>query len=146
MTGWFGRTPGPAETSGDSAGSPFGVAARHFLAHFQARALLLAVETREAFRELSGRSLHAAAGGLLLLIGYALLLACAVPLLADAFRTRWEFVGLGLAGLHLAAGGFVLRRAGRPLPSPLFALTLDELEKDRQWLSRTPPDSPKKRS
>jgi len=144
MTRWFGRSSPGQDPEGD--GSPFGVAARHVLVHFQARALLLAVETREAFREISDRSRHAAVGALLLMIGYLLLMTSAVPLLAEAWHTRWQYVGLGLAGLHLAAGGFILRQSRRSLPSPLFANTLNELEKDRQWLARTPPDSPTRRN
>lgn len=128
MTGPFGPDKIP--------GRQIGATTRNLLTHLQARTQLLALETREAFRELSGKSLFWAIGGLLLLIGYLLVLTCVIPLLAEWLGIRWQFVGLGCAALHLIAGGIVLWVARRRFSAVLYECTLTELEKDRQWLAR----------
>jgi uncharacterized membrane protein YqjE len=134
MIGPFGQDKVP--------GRQIGTTTRNLLTHLQARTQLLALETREAFRELSGRSLFWAVGGLLLLIGYLLVLTCLIPLLAEWMHTRWQFVGLGVASLHLIAGGIVLWVARRRFSAVLYECTLTELEKDRQWLAKNQTASP----
>lgn len=123
-------------------GTQIGSTTRNLLTHLQARTQLLALETREAFRELSGRTLFGAIGGLFILIGYLLALTCLTPLLADALHTRWQFVGLVFAALHLIAGGIVLWIAKQRYAAVLYECTLSELEKDRQWLARNQTASP----
>jgi uncharacterized membrane protein YqjE len=135
MTGPFGQNKAP--------GRQIGVTTRNLLTHLQARTQLLAVETREAFAELSGRSLFWATGGLLLLIGYLLVLVCLMSLTSHWLRTRWEFVGLSFAALHFIAGAAVLWSAKRRFSAVLYECTLSELEKDRQWLARNQDVSPR---
>jgi uncharacterized membrane protein YqjE len=134
MTGPFGQDKAP--------GRQIGVTTRNLLTHLQARTQLLALETREAFRELSGRSLFSAIGALLLLIGYLLVMASLLSLMSHWLHTRWEFVGLGFASIHLLAGGIVLWIAKRRFSAVLYECTLSELEKDRQWLARNQNVSP----
>ena len=134
MTGQFG--------DGKAPGKQIGATTRNLLAHVQARTQLFALETREAYAELAGRSLFGAVGGLLLFIGYVLVLTCVTPLLAESLHTRWQFVGLGFAALHLVAGGAVLWEARRRFAAVLYECTLSELEKDRQWLARNHPAPP----
>ncbi len=124
-------------------GKQIGVTTRNLIAHLQARTQLLALETREAYRELCGRSLFGAIGALLILIGYLLTLTCVVPLLAESLKVRWQFVGLVLAALHLIAGLVVLWIARRRFSAVLYECTLSELEKDRQWLARNQPATPR---
>jgi uncharacterized membrane protein YqjE len=123
-------------------GRQIGVTTRNLVAHLQARTQLLALETREAYGELCGRSLFGAIGGLFLLIGYLLALTCLIPLLAESLHTRWQFVGLFLATLHLIAGLIVFWIARRRFSAVLYECTLSELEKDRQWLAKNQPVTP----
>lgn len=133
-----------ASPFGDNSlpGKQIGATTRNLVAHLQARTQLLALETREAYGELCGRSFFGAIGSLLVLIGYLLALTCLIPLLAESLHTRWQFVGLVLAAVHLVAGGVVFWIARRRFSAVLYECTLSELEKDRQWLARNQPATP----
>lgn len=120
--------------------------ARSFLAYLQIRSQLFALECREA-ATVGGRQLAVSfAAGALVLVGYALLLACLVELSSSALGVRWVWPAFVLALLHLAGGSFVWWLAQNRFRKPLFEATLSELEKDQEWISRNLPSRPEKRS
>lgn len=119
---------------------------RTFLGHFQARAQLFVLEAYEASRILGTRAAHLAIGGSLLLLGYVLFVVAFIPLIADSLSIPWEFVCLVAAGLHVLAGGLLLRFAKEVFSKPMFESTLNELEKDREWLHQKAPSNDRKRN
>lgn len=71
---------------------------------------------------------------------WILLLAGAIPLLADASGLSWPIVALLLGVLHLIVLGILLNLARRS-SGPAFTATLSEFQKDREWienLNKTP--------
>lgn len=99
----------------------------------QVRLELLGTELEQEKQRLADALVLGAAG--LMLLGVALLLACALLVMAVPADYRL----LALAGLVLAcalAGWLLMRRAGARLSSPegAFALSLQELGRDRSSL------------
>lgn len=115
--------------------------ARTFLAYFQARALLLAIEAREAYDQTGRRLAFTAAGGAILFLGYVLLLTALIPLIAEWWGVAWGVVCFIAAAIHIIGGGVLLLLARLLFSNPMFEETQNEIEKDREWLSRNIPTS-----
>lgn len=128
-------------TGADSAG-PLGHFSALFaakLSYLQARLKLAGIEGKEA--AIHGSIIVGLAiGGLIALVfGYFLLILAAVFLVALAFGggNSWIWVLLGAAVLHfLGAVAFVLLAKAK-LRGPLFPLTVEEFQKDQEWLKKT---------
>lgn len=118
--------------------------ARSLLAYLQIRAQLFALECKEA-SVLTGRRFAVwFLAGLLLFVGYSLLVVSLIELLASALGLRWVWPALLFAALHLGGGAAVWWLALTRLKRPLFEATLQELEKDQQWITQNLPSNPKK--
>jgi uncharacterized membrane protein YqjE len=109
------------------------------LGYLRARLMLAGIEGKEA-------AIHAAillglaVGGLVALVfGYFLLVLGLVFLIALAFdnENAWIWVLLGAAAMHFAGAVALVFIAKAKLSTPLFPLTLDELQKDQAWLRTT---------
>ena len=108
---------------------------RSLVLYFQARHQLFVIESQEAFRLLSKRLLLAVLACIFLVFGYALLLAGAIIVIDHFTEIPWWFVCLLLSPGHLLVGYLFFRLAKRPLPEPLYRESVNELAKDREWLS-----------
>jgi uncharacterized membrane protein YqjE len=125
----------------DSAGA-FGsfsalVAAK--LSYLQARLKLAGIEGKEAAIH-GSIILGLAIGGLIALVfGYFLLMLAVVFLVALAFGggNAWIWVLLGAAVLHFIGAAALALIAKTKLGAPLFPLTLEEFQKDQEWLKKT---------
>ena len=109
------------------------------LGYLRARLKLAGIEGKEAAVH-GGIILGLAIGALIALIfGYFLLILGLVFLVALAFGggNAWIWVLLGAAALHILVAGVLALIAKARLGTPLFPLTLDEFQKDQEWLKTT---------
>jgi uncharacterized membrane protein YqjE len=105
--------------------------------YLNARLTLLGLEAREAGAN-GGIAGAMIAGGLVVaVLGYVLLIMTVVFGIAAAFEGAhvWIFVMGGAALLHLAGAVALVSLAWRRLKIGAFHTTLEELRKDRQWLT-----------
>ena len=129
--------PRPAEAAGLFGHLSALIAAN--LGYLRARLKLAGIEGKEAAIHAS-IILGLAIGALVALIfGYFLFVLGAVFLVAQAFDNEhaWIWVLLGAAGLHFAGAVALVLIAKAKLATPLFPITLDELQKDQEWLKTT---------
>ena len=105
------------------------------IAYVQARAGLVGLEAREAGRHYLRVLLLAAAGAVLLLFAYLLLLVGLAFLAATMFGVDWLWVCLGLGAVHLAAAAAALLLVLHRIKQGVFPATMAELNKDREWIS-----------
>ena len=131
------------ESSGHASGLKDQIisTSRTFLAYFQARAQLFAIEAREASDQIGKRVVFFAIGGALAFLGYVLLVVALIPILASTLEIAWQMMALIAAGLHLGAGITILILAAKAFSKPSFEESQNELEKDREWLARHLPTS-----
>lgn len=131
------RRPQPADhATGGGIGETAAGALATLLDYFHARLALLALEAREARGAFVARIACGGAALCFLLVGWMALVAGAIGWISQSAGWPWPRVALGLAAAHLFAGcGFLLAARRRFSVSP-FRDSLNELEKDRQWLKR----------
>lgn len=109
------------------------------LGYLRARLKLAGIEGREAAIH-GAILLGLAVGGLVALIcGYFLLVLGLILLIGQAFdnESTWIWVLLGTAALHFAGAVVLVFIAKAKLRTPMFPLTINELEKDQAWLRTT---------
>lgn len=105
--------------------------------YLSARLTLMGLEAREAGAN-GGIAAAMIAGGLVVaVLGYVLLIITVVFGIAAAFQGAhvWIFVMGGAALLHLGGAVTLVILAWRRLKTGAFHTTLEELKKDRQWLT-----------
>lgn len=109
------------------------------LGYLRARLKLAGIEGKEA--AVQGAIIAALAVGALVAVifGYFLLVFGIVFLIALAFDSdsAWIWVLLAAALLHFVGAGVLLLIAKARLGTPFFPLTLDEFQKDQEWLKTT---------
>lgn len=106
------------------------------LSYLRARLALAGIEGKEAAVH-AAILLGLAIGGLIALVfGYILLVLALVFVVALAFGggNAWIWVLLGAALLHFIGAAALVFIAKARLSAPLFPLTLEELQKDQEWL------------
>jgi uncharacterized membrane protein YqjE len=105
-----------------------------------ARLQLLQLEAREAgSRSLSLLLLAVLALGVLG-SGWLIAVPALVWLAAETFSIPWHIAALAAAALHILVGGLLLALLKRKIAGlKLFEDTVNELQKDRQWLSPKQP-------
>ena len=122
----------PGGGIGETAAGALGT----LLDYFHARLSLLALEAREARGSFVARIVCGLAACCFLLVGWMALVAGAIGWISKSTDWPWPLVALGLAAVHLFAGCGFLLAARRRFSEPPFRDSLNELEKDRQWLKR----------
>lgn len=130
------RTASPEE-NGPAHGvfDRFARLAAHGVNYLQARLALAGLESREAF--LHGLQLAAwlLAGCFVAILGYVLLLLSVAFLVAAWTGWSWALILLIFAVAHFALCAMCLVTARELFKQPVFTTTLNELQKDRQWLN-----------
>ncbi len=109
------------------------------LGYWRARLKLAGIEGKEAAMH-AAIILGLAVGGLIAVVfGYFLLVLALVFVLALAFGggNAWIGVLLGAAALHFLGAIVLVLIARAKLSAPLFPLTLEEFQKDQEWLKTT---------
>lgn len=112
------------------------------LRYIEIRGQLFQIETQEAGSHVS----KVASRGILalgcLMVAWLLAMPAVVVLAADYLKpywpwARWEYVALGLAGLHLIFGFlFLLAAKSRWQRVRLFEESLNQFKKDREWVAK----------
>ncbi len=105
--------------------------------YLTARLTLFSLEAKDAGANV-GIALALIGGGLIVaLIGYVLVVMTIVFGIAAAVGGRyvWIFVMGGAALVHLLLAAAFVSRARRRLRGAAFHTTLEELRKDREWLT-----------
>jgi uncharacterized membrane protein YqjE len=109
------------------------------LGYLRARLKLAGIEGKEA--AIQGAIIAGLAVGALVAVifGYFLLVFGVVFLIALAFDNdnAWIWVLLAAALLHFVGAVVLLLIAKARLGTPFFPLTLDEFQKDQEWLKTT---------
>lgn len=129
--------PPPEGNDDGSLQARFQNVLRGLVLYVQARHRLFLIETREASGFLSKRIALAVVALVFLVFGYVLFLAGAVIVVDRLTGVPWYFVCLLLAPVHLLLGYVFLSFARRPPAEPLFRESVNELAKDREWLSNS---------
>lgn len=111
------------------------------LDYLHARLALLSLEAREARSAILFRLLCGFAGAFFLALAWLGSMVALVAWLARSQGWPWPAVAAACAGAHLLAGLALLLAARRRFAEPPFRDSLNELEKDRQWLRRHHPES-----
>ena len=131
--------------SGSSTTSETGPASRvrglaqAALRYAEIRGKLLQIEAQEAGVHASKVSVRLILALGALLVAWLLSMPAIVVLLAEALDVRWVFVALGLAAAHLLIGFVLLVAAVHRLRRVrLFEESLNQLQKDREWLAQNP--------
>lgn len=101
---------------------------------FETRISLFARESKTALVPLLVLAASVVGALVLLASGYVFLIVSVVFAIAHALGVRWMWVALAAAGLHflLAVGCGLVARA--QLTKPMFAASIAELKRDREWL------------
>lgn len=108
----------------------------------EARGRLLQIEAQEAGTKFTSIIMLAVVLSGCLLCGWMLALPALVWLIAQYQGWPWHFVALGAAGLHLLLGFiFLLMLLSRLRRLRVFEETFHQFQRDREWLSATPPQS-----
>ena len=106
----------------------------------EARGRLLQIEAQEAGTKFTSIIMLAVVLSGCLLCGWMLALPALVWLIAQSQGWPWHFVALGAAGLHLLFGFiFLLMLLSRLRRLRVFEETFHQFQRDREWLSATPP-------
>lgn len=101
-----------------------------------ARMRLFSLEAREASGHLAKMLVLWGALFLLLMCGWLFLCIGVLFFIAEPMGCGWLWAALIMAGLHFITAvilGIVLKRWST---RPLFALTAEEMRKDRQWVEQ----------
>lgn len=104
------------------------------LSYFQARLLLLRIESKEASSVIARRFALFLSASTLFSLAYFVAIAAGISLLAERLDIRWEYVAFWVAGAHAFLAILIVLIARAKFSRPLFENSLKELEKDRQWL------------
>jgi uncharacterized membrane protein YqjE len=103
---------------------------------------LLQIEAQEAGSHSSKVGVRLVLALSALLVAWMLFVPAVVVLGAELLKQhwawmRWEYLALALAALHLLIGFILLSAAARRWKRfRLFEETLNQLQKDREWLAR----------
>jgi uncharacterized membrane protein YqjE len=108
----------------------------------EARGRLLQIEAQEAGSKFTGVIVLAVVLSGSLLGGWMLAMPALVWLIAQTWGWPWHLVALSAAGLHLLLGFlFLLMLLSRLRRLRVFEETFHQFQRDREWLSATPPQS-----
>jgi len=110
-----------------------------FAQYLRARCKLAGIEAKEAAAHygIIVALLVLAFGAVVL--GYILLVLAAVFLLAAWTGWYWAWITLAVALPHFAGAALLVLLVKERAEEPMFQASLNELRKDQQWLTSTPP-------
>lgn len=108
----------------------------------EARGRLLQIEAQEAGSKFTSTLVLAAVLSGCVLCGWMLAMPAIIWLIAQSQNWPWHFVALGAAAAHLFMGFiFLLMLLLRLRRLRVFEETFNQFQRDREWLSSTPPQS-----
>jgi uncharacterized membrane protein YqjE len=106
----------------------------------EARGRLLQIETQEAGVKFSSLLVLAAILSGFLLCGWLMAVPALIWMIAQSQGWPWHLVALSVAGLHLFFAFIaLLRLLSRLRRLTVFEETFNQFQRDREWLSGTPP-------
>ena len=104
------------------------------LDHILIRIKLFQLEAREIRGELLVKLFVLLTAFLFFALGYIALLTGGVAMLIDHFQWPWPKTVISVGGLHIFIAFLLLIIVRKRLSQAAFRDTLQEIEKDRQWL------------
>jgi uncharacterized membrane protein YqjE len=114
------------------------------LAYAEARGKLFQIETQEAAYHATHIGKGAALGIGAVIGAWLLLTPALVSLIAKAASQPWEYIAIVIGAVHLIIAFVLLRRVQARLPQVrLFEESLNQLQKDREWIAG--PQQPQQR-
>ena len=128
--------------SGDNLLSSLRVLGADAVRYLELKLRLAAIEGGEAGRQYARAFTLSAIG--VVFFGAADLIVCAslISLLTDLIEPvwqgiRWEYLALVAGLIHAVAGWAILKSAKSTASQDVFTDTIDQLDKDREWLNKT---------
>jgi uncharacterized membrane protein YqjE len=104
-------------------------------AYLGARLQLAGMESREAAGHYLKILLWIMAALFGFVFGYIFLCLAGVFILRHFLNVDWIWILLGVAVVHLAAGGISILVARAKFPKAIFTATITEFKKDQTWLN-----------
>jgi len=101
---------------------------------------LLGIESKEAFANYFKIVVLLVVALVVVIFGYVFFCVAAVFLIRHFTGIPWFWIMLGVGVLHFALAAVCAFLAKNRFALPMFAFTLTEFKKDKEWL-RTPPQS-----
>ena len=127
-----GEEPDASSDSINIAGSAIG----GLIEFIHIRLSLLGIEVREAKKGLILGAILLFAGAFFFLLCWAGISVAAAAIISQHYQIPWPKVVLGIALLHAVGGVLFLLIGKRCFSKANFRDSLNELERDRQWLAR----------
>lgn len=108
------------------------------LRYLSARLALAGIEAKEAGAHYGAAFALIVAGLFVGVLGYVLFVTTAIFAIAAAFdgMHAWIFVLAGVALLHIGGAAALMVLGVRRMRTGAFSDTLEELKKDREWLTK----------
>lgn len=103
------------------------------MALIASRLELIQLESKQAAEEASRKAVLVGVAAGCAFAAWMLLLAGAVSLISQGTGWPWNWVAVGLAGLHLLIG-LILAKAAKSVGTTAFPATRAEFQKDREWI------------
>jgi uncharacterized membrane protein YqjE len=133
----------PASPPGSVPPSNIGDLVRSLLdsaiAYVQTRGELLRLESKEASTAVTRKVVLVFFAACAFAFAYALAVTALVFLVHRHYDIPWEYAALGGAGIQVIVAVILIMIAKGPFRRGLFHHTLNEFEKDRQWLQKKSP-------
>ncbi len=137
------RSPDPTEGPAPRARKTLSSMGQGLQQYLEARGELFAIESREAGRHATRKGILGVALVVAAFFAYGLILCAAVSLAGGWLEARfpkqfstigWECAALLAGLLHIALAFGLLFLLRRKPAAPLFDVTRQEFQKDRQWI------------
>ena len=108
--------------------------------YLEARAQLFQIEAKEAASGFSRVASAGAIGGFAFAIAWLIAMPAAISLASAKFGVAWEYLALGVAGIHLFFGFiFLIVSRSRARGLKPFEESINQFKEDRTWLGQNRP-------
>lgn len=129
-------TPPPSPSAGKAESGAARNLIQAGLSYVEARGQLLQIEAKEAATHVSRTATFGGMAAGALFVAWVLAMPALVSLVAKATESRWEYVALAAAAVHIVLGllFFIVAKARSRSLRP-FEESLNQLREDRAWLA-----------
>jgi len=131
----YAARPGSEAGSGAGAFSHLRETFAYAAAYLHARLRLAGLESKEALVHYLKIIAWVVVALVIVVFGYLFLCIGAVVLIARLIGVEWPWVMIAFAVAHFVVAVVCVFRAKSSLTVPMFSVSLQELRKDKEWMS-----------